>query len=114
MPGGGNWPFPIYECGVRVMKTMMPVGTRITVPQLPDTWTSRSRLNEAVSNLPGGHVLLVAAFAGSGKTMFLADWFTNERDIEGGWLTLNACDNEPGRLGRLVARALDVEVEDTV
>jgi ATP/maltotriose-dependent transcriptional regulator MalT len=38
------------------------------------------------------------AAAGSGKTMFLADWCANDRGVDGAWLTLDAPDNEPGRL----------------
>src|SRR5438105_3693450 len=75
-------------------------------PRLPAPWLRRSRLNDRVSRLTGGQVALVAAPAGSGKTSLLADWFTHDRTARGAWLTLDARDNEPGRLGPLVSRAL--------
>jgi LuxR family maltose regulon positive regulatory protein len=62
-----------------------------------------------VSNLRGGDVMIVAAFAGSGKTMLLAEWFTNDRTSDGAWLTLDARDNEPSRFAALVAHALGAE-----
>ena len=64
------------------------------------------------SVLPGGagEALLVAAFAGSGKSTLLADWFTNDCAIGNrAWLTLDARDNAPGRLSKLLACALQVE-----
>ena len=54
--------------------------------------------------------MLVAGFAGAGKTTLLADWFTNDCVTAGrAWLTLDARDNAPGRLGRLVAHALGTD-----
>jgi LuxR family maltose regulon positive regulatory protein len=53
--------------------------------------------------------MLVAAFAGSGKTTMLADWYTNDRVVDGAWLALEARDNEPGRFAALVAHALGLE-----
>src|SRR5438552_1119218 len=86
--------------------TQAPLGTKHLIPRLPDPWLRRSRLNDRVSRLTGGQVALVAAPAGSGKTSLLADWFTHDRTARGAWLTLDARDNEPGRLGPLVSRAL--------
>jgi LuxR family maltose regulon positive regulatory protein len=59
--------------------------------------------------------MLVAAFAGAGKTTLLADWFTNHCRVPNrAWLTIDARDNAPGRLGVLLARALgaDAALED--
>jgi LuxR family maltose regulon positive regulatory protein len=53
--------------------------------------------------------MIVAAFAGSGKTMLLADWFTNDRVTDGAWLSLDARDNEPNRFASLVGHALGAE-----
>lgn len=91
------------------MTVMLPVGTRTHVPRLPTPWLRRPRLNRRISDLRAGDVMLVAAFAGSGKTMFLADWFTNDRLCDGAWLTVDARDNEPGRFARLIAHALGLD-----
>jgi len=91
------------------MTLTLPVGTRTCVPRLPVPWIRRARLNRRLSELRPGDVMLVAAFAGSGKTMFLADWFSNDRTIDGAWLTLDARDNEPGRLAGLIAHAFELD-----
>ena len=92
------------------MTATLPIGTRTCVPRLPAPWVRRARLNARVSAVRPGDVMLVAAFAGSGKTTFLADWYTNDREFDGAWLTLDARDNAPGRLVGLVAHALGLEV----
>ncbi len=95
--------------GDEIMTVMLPVGTRTCVPRLPTPWLRRPRLNRRISDLRSGDVMLVAAFAGSGKTTFLADWFTNDRLCDGAWLTLDARDNEPGRFAGLIAHALGLD-----
>jgi LuxR family maltose regulon positive regulatory protein len=92
------------------MTATLPIGTRTCVPRLPAPWVRRARLNARVSAVKPGDVMLVAAFAGSGKTTFLADWYTNDREIEGAWLSLDARDNAPGRLVGLIAHALGLEI----
>jgi LuxR family transcriptional regulator, maltose regulon positive regulatory protein len=89
-----------------VTVTQAPLGTKHLIPRLPDPWLRRLRLNDRLSGVTGGQVALVAAPAGSGKTSLVADWFTHDRPARGAWLTLDARDNEPGRLGPLVRRAL--------
>jgi LuxR family maltose regulon positive regulatory protein len=69
----------------------------------------RPRLNSRLTALRPGDVMLVAAFAGSGKTTMLADWFSRDRVVDGAWLALEARDNEPGRFAGLVAHALGLE-----
>jgi LuxR family maltose regulon positive regulatory protein len=88
---------------------VLPFGTKAAVPKLPDPWLRRDRLNEICAQLGPREVLLVAAFAGAGKTMLLADWYTNDCTTTRAWLTLDARDNAPGRLSALLARCLGVE-----
>ena len=76
------------------------------VPRQPQPWLRRARLNDRLVSLQPGEVALVAAPAGWGKTSLLADWFLNDRHGPSAWLTLDLRDNEPGRLGDLIARAL--------
>ena len=90
--------------------TIPPIGTKTSVPGLPDRWLTRPRLNDRCSRVGPREALLVAAFAGSGKSTLLADWFTNDCEIGNrAWLTLDARDNAPGRLSKLLACALQVE-----
>jgi len=91
------------------MTLALPVGTRTSVPRLPEPWIRRDRLNSRLTNLRPGDVMLVAAFAGSGKTTMLADWYAHDRVVDGAWLALEARDNEPGRVAALVAHALGFE-----
>jgi LuxR family maltose regulon positive regulatory protein len=91
------------------MTVALPVGTRTSVPRLPEPWLRRARLNAQLTDLRPGEVMLVAAFAGSGKTTMLADWYANDRVVDGAWLALEARDNEPGRFAALVAHALGLE-----
>jgi LuxR family maltose regulon positive regulatory protein len=83
-----------------------PLGTKAMVPRQPQPWHRRPRLNDRLMSLQPGEVALLAAPAGWGKTSLLADWFLNDRHGVSAWLTLDARDNEPGRLGELIARAL--------
>ena len=86
--------------------TIPPIGTKTSVPGLPDRWLTRPRLNDRCSRVGPREALLVAAFAGSGKSTLLADWFTNDCEIGNrAWLTLDARDNAPGRLSKLLACA---------
>src|SRR5205823_465854 len=74
-----------------------------------------TRLLDACTAVGARDAMLVAAFAGAGKTTLLADWFTNHcRVANRAWLTIDARDNAPGRLGVLLARALgaDAALED--
>ena len=66
------------------------------MPRLPAPWVP-GPAETRVSAVGPGDVLFVAGatFAGSGKTTFLADWYTNDREIDGAWLTLDAHDNAP-------------------
>ena len=44
--------------------------------------------------------------AGSGKTTLLVDWFTNDRIVDGGWVTVDHRHNERGRIAGACAAAL--------
>jgi LuxR family maltose regulon positive regulatory protein len=91
------------------MTLALPVGTRTSVPRLPEPWIRRPRLNTRLIDLHPGDVMLIAAFAGSGKTTMLADWYSHDRVVDGAWLALEARDNEPGRFPALIAHVLGLE-----
>ena len=50
--------------------------------------------------------MLVCAPAGYGKTVLLADWVA-ARPAAGGWLSLDAGDNDPARFWRHCVAALE-------
>ncbi len=103
---------PIVRDGVlggrgRMSVTSVPIGTKQCVPRLPDPWLVRTRLNQQCGRVGPGEAMLVAAFAGAGKTTMLSDWFTNDCTVhDRAWLTVETRDNAPGRLSALLARAL--------
>src|SRR4051794_34979262 len=104
---------PVAHCsdgGVEMTIAVLPVGTKAAVPRLPGPWNRRARLNDRCSRVGPGEAMLVAGFAGAGKTTLVADWFTNDCvTADRGWLTLDARDNAPGRLGKLIAHALGAD-----
>jgi LuxR family maltose regulon positive regulatory protein len=88
----------------------VPIGTKQYIPRLPNPWLERRRLLDACSAVGSGETMLVAAFAGAGKTTLLADFMTNHSGAaHRSWLTIDARDNAPGRIGALVARAVGAE-----
>jgi LuxR family maltose regulon positive regulatory protein len=102
------------------MRAMIVLAPRSTiaapiraVPRLPEPWLRRPRLLTPITRAAGGQTFLVAALAGSGKTTLLADWFAHEREIAGGWVSLERPDNERGRLAERLASALGCRPEVT-
>src|SRR5689334_9247770 len=91
------------------MLTRASVSRSKTIVRLPEPWLRRPRLLSRVSRVTGGQTMLVAALAGSGKTTLLADWFMNERAVDGGWVTFDRHDNERGRLACACAAALGLD-----
>src|SRR5690349_7026368 len=87
---------------------------RAGVPQLPEHWLRRPRLLARLSETGPGETTLLAALAGSGKTMLLADWFTNDRTTDGAWVSVARRDDEPTRLASRCATALGFENVATV
>ena len=97
-----------WRRGLSMSVVSVPIGTKQCVPRLPDPWLERAAPARSRARRSGrGEAMLVAAFAGAGKTTLLADWFTNDCRVPNrAWLTLDARDNAPGRLGVLLAHAL--------
>jgi ATP/maltotriose-dependent transcriptional regulator MalT len=93
----------------------MPVGrsvdpfleAKLHWPPLREGWVQRDRLLERFDRATRRPVLLVAAPAGYGKTTLVAQWLAarrGSRDVA--WVSLDAGDNDPGRLWTHVAAAL--------
>ena len=74
-------------------------------PSRPE-WIDRGRLLDRLDRAKSHPVSLIAAPAGYGKTTLVAQWMASQRAPRTAWLALDPSDNEPGRLWKHVAMAL--------
>src|SRR3954454_11802726 len=82
--------------------------TKLHWPKVRDRWVDRDRLLDLFDESTQRPVCLVAAPAGYGKTTLAAQWLAGRRgDRVAAWVSLDAADNDPGRLWTHVATALD-------
>src|SRR3954452_2533048 len=81
--------------------------TKLHWPKVRDRWVDRDRLLDLFDESTQRPVCLVAAPAGYGKTTLAAQWFASLRgDRVAAWVSLDAADNDPGRLWTHVSAAL--------
>ena len=77
-------------------------------PPVRDDWVARGRLRAQLDEGSKRPVVLISAAAGYGKTTAVAQWLAErESDRDTAWVSLDAADNDPGRLWTHVATALD-------
>ncbi|MFD2416794.1 helix-turn-helix transcriptional regulator [Amycolatopsis pigmentata] len=79
-----------------------PGSTRVTpaktaVPRMPASFVRREPLRALLGKAVEAPVTLVAAPAGYGKTVLLADWVETAGGEEKAWVSLDGADNEPRR-----------------
>src|SRR3954447_8661603 len=86
--------------GVRTTPTLV---TQFAVPPPPFGMVDRPRLSERVHRGLEEPVTLICAPAGSGKTALIASQVP-----DAAWITLEAADDEPGRLWGAVLTALEI------
>ena len=68
-------------------------------PRVREGWVDRRRLLDLFDDSTRRPVCLVAAPAGYGKTTLTAQWLANRRGTRtAAWVSLDAADNDPGRL----------------
>ena len=79
---------------------------KLAVPSVHHGVVDRPRVHRALDAGHDGSVTLVAAPAGYGKTTAVRAWCA-DRGGALAWITLDAGDNDPGRLWRYVATAVD-------
>ncbi|GHO96339.1 hypothetical protein KSF_063870 [Reticulibacter mediterranei] len=79
--------------------------TRLHLPRLPMQYVSRPRLLALLQQGMQGHLTLVSAPAGSGKTMLLAEWAATAH-FPVAWLSLDTADNDPARFLAYLLAAL--------
>ena len=75
-------------------------------PPVRDHWLRRERLLGRLDSVVDHRVTLVAAPAGYGKTVLVAQWL-EEADPRAAWVSLDAGDNDVNRLWAHVATALE-------
>jgi LuxR family transcriptional regulator, maltose regulon positive regulatory protein len=82
------------------------LATKLYVPRPQPGFVPRPQLLDLLDQGLARGVVLVCGPAGFGKTVLLADWAGRSRH-PAAWLSLDAGDNDPARLWRHVAAALD-------
>jgi ATP/maltotriose-dependent transcriptional regulator MalT len=82
------------------------VEAKLAVPSLRHGLVDRPRINRALDAGGAVSLTLVAAPAGYGKTTAVRAWCAS-RDVAVAWVTLEDGDNDPVRLWRYVATAVD-------
>lgn len=81
----------------------------MAVPQeIPWYALDRPALRGVLDEAVRGPVTTVVAPAGSGKSILLAQWATEQTDRRVAWIDLEPADNDPARLLRRVAQALEL------
>jgi LuxR family maltose regulon positive regulatory protein len=88
------------------VRDAISVGTKCSVPRLPDPVVHRPRLKALLADGVRCPVTLVSGPPGAGKTTLLVDWLQSERNVCTAWLTLDGRDDEPKRLAELVVETL--------
>lgn len=77
--------------------------TKLYIPTLRPHHVSRSRLIDAMDDIPSNRLTLLSAPAGFGKTSLLAEWIARSA-VDVCWFSLDSEDNYPGRfLAYLIA-----------
>ena len=78
-------------------------------PPTRGEWVERTRLWDLLDRAAARPISLVAAPAGFGKTTLVAQWLKSRRPAatSAAWVSLDAGDNDPGRLWSNVAAALE-------
>ena len=86
----------------------MPLlASKLVVPSMPGRVVERPRLFKLLDTGVEGPVTLVAAPAGSGKTLLLTSWMSaGSPPGEVAWLSLDGGDNDPVRFWSYVLAAL--------
>src|SRR4051812_43034198 len=90
---------------------LKPGSTRVppaktAVPRVPPGFVRREPLRALLGKAVEAPVTLVAAPAGYGKTVLLADWVETAGGDRKAWVSLDGADNEPRRFWAGVLTAL--------
>ena len=89
------------------MHPLLAVGTKCSIPRLPEALVRRPRLERLLADDVRRNVTLVSAPPGAGKTTLLTSWLAGTPGGPVAWVTLDERDGWGDRLAALVAVALD-------
>ncbi|GMG88044.1 HTH-type transcriptional regulator MalT [Biformimicrobium ophioploci] len=83
----------------------MLLTSKLSLPDIPETFLERQRLREQLSSCSCDQLVLITAPAGYGKTSLVADWVaTLEHPVA--WLSLDKADNEPSQFCRYLIESI--------
>jgi LuxR family maltose regulon positive regulatory protein len=89
------------------MRQALAVGTKCSIPRVPETLVRRPRLERVLADGQRAQVTLVCGVPGAGKTTLLTSWLGAAPATRAAWLTLDRRDNDARRLAALVTAALE-------
>lgn len=89
------------------MRRVLAVGTKCSIPRVPETLVRRPRLENLLADGARAQVTLVCGAPGAGKTTLLASWLALSPPVDVAWLTLDGRDDEARRFAALVTAALE-------
>ncbi len=104
---GSERPLPLFSNlpgAIPVMESPL-LHTKLRVPGSTPTLLTRPRLNQQLNLRPNGHLTLLSAPAGFGKTTLATDW-VRQQAAPTAWLTLDEQDNDPILFWRYLIAAL--------
>ena len=82
------------------------LGSKLRRPAVPNHFVARPRLEQVFDGVTNRPLTLVISPAGSGKTVFLADW-VRHAEIRTSWLSLEELDDDPVALRTGLIGALE-------
>ena len=85
------------------------IESKLARPRLRADVVARPRVTQALERAADAEVVLVSAPAGYGKTVAVSAWL---EDAHAAWVSLDEADNDPVRLWRYAAAALETTVPD--
>ncbi len=103
-------PFPISSASPELMPVAESplLHTKLRIPGSTPTLLARPRLTRQLQLQPNGHITLVSAPAGFGKTTLVTEWVGQQEKVVA-WLTLDEQDNDPILFWRYLIAALQTE-----
>ncbi|MBK8931007.1 MAG: AAA family ATPase [Chloroflexi bacterium] len=104
---GSERPLPFFSIApgaIPVMESPL-LHTKLRVPGSMPTLLTRPRLIRQLNSYPNGHLTLISAPAGFGKTTLAMDW-VRQQAAPAAWLTLDEQDNDPILFWRYLIAAL--------
>ncbi|HWM73941.1 MAG TPA: hypothetical protein VNQ53_09380, partial [Nocardioides sp.] len=104
--GGDDGPTDAAEAVSRSVDPFLEA--KLHRPPVREDWVDRVRLCTQMDDASKRPVVLISAAAGYGKTTLVAQWLAAGRpERRAAWVSLDAGDNDPGRLWTHIGTALE-------